>query len=102
MKNSSQRPPDSISRIPTSPPPNLNAPERKVTIGYRPVGGRAAAWTIGVVHSLFTRDNKSANATARLPDPHYHWCVLVGEYYHQMQITNGVIWYDNNKTSWSK
>lgn len=102
MKISSHKPPDNISRIPASPTPNLNEPERIVQIGYRPVGGRAAAWTIGVVHSLFTRDKKNGKATEHLPDPHFHWCVLVGEYYHQMQITNGMIWYDNNKTSWSK
>lgn len=104
MKNAPQKSPENVSRVLTSQPPNLNTTERKVQIGYRPVGGRAVAWTVGVIHSLFanTKSKKSAETGGRLPDPHYHWCVLVGDYYHQIQITHGVIWYDNNKTSWSE
>lgn len=101
MKNLLQKPPDNGSHIPRSPPPDFNATERKVHIGYRPVGGRAAAWTIGLIYSFF-KDKKNAKGQERLPDPHYHWCVLVGEYHHQMQITDGMVWYDNHRTSWSK
>lgn len=123
--------PSKSRRRTPSPLPDLDAAERPVRIGYRPVGGRAAAWTIGVVHSLLlflentknkmkktkknnnnkADDDASANLitasggvleVGRLPDPHYHWCVLVGGYHHQMQITDGVIWYDREETSWSE
>lgn len=106
MRGSSHKPPKPVSRIPTSPSPVLNDTERKVQIGFRPIGGRAAAWTFGIVHKLFKgfdkKDDGADGTRQRAPDPHYHWCVLVGDYYHQIQITDGMIWYDNNKTSWSK
>lgn len=75
--------------------------ERKVQIGYRPVGGRVAAWTVGVIHTLLKRSSQMP-LKEELPDPHYHWCVLVGEYYHQIQITDDLLWYENCEVSWSK
>lgn len=95
-----KKPPENVSRVPTSQPPDLDAAERRVQIGYRPLGWRAAAWTIGVLNSFCANNDKNdAEKGDRLPDPHYHWCVLVEDYYHQMQISRGIIWYENNKTS---
>lgn len=102
MRTSDQRG-GNISRIPQNTPPDRYTTERKVQVGFRPVGGRATAWTIGVVHSLFRRGAQHLLAEQDLrPDPHYHWCVLVGDYYHQMQVTDGLVWYDNDKSSWSE
>lgn len=95
------RTPESISNISKSIPPNLNGPEREVKIGYRPIGGRAVAWTVGLVHSWLRRGAHLPDGEDVLPDPHFHWCVLVGEYYHQMQITDGLVWYSNDEVSWS-
>lgn len=100
IRNSS-RDHGNVSRIPEHPAPDLKGDARKVQIGYRPVGGRAVTWTIGLIHGLLKRGTQLP-ADEEMPDPHYHWCVIVGDYYHQMQITDGLIWYDNDEVSWSE
>lgn len=92
------------SLIPTTPPPNQTCPKRRVQIGSRPIGGRATTWTVGVFLEFLKRvGNIYVRSKEEAPDPHFHWCVIVGEYYHQAQIDlDGRMLYDNGSVSWSK
>ncbi|KAJ4423163.1 hypothetical protein N0V82_002157 [Gnomoniopsis sp. IMI 355080] len=91
----------SISRIPEDHPPITTNVKRVVQIGYRPIGGRAAAWTIGVLNELLKRlGNMGIRIDDQGPNPHHHWCVIVGDFYHHAQITNGLMWYENEEVSW--
>lgn len=104
MKTSKDFHHETISRIPKDLPPITTAPKRTVHIGYRPVGGKVAAWTIGILDDFLKRlcpmvvDSDQNDG----PNPHHHWCIVVGHYYHHAQIANGLIWYENDKLSWSK
>lgn len=92
-----------VSRIPQNPPSSTIGVTRIVQIGYRPVGGRAVAWTFGVLNDLIKRlGNLGIRTDDQGPNPHDHWCVIVGNYYHHAQITNGLMWYENEETNWSK
>lgn len=95
-----------VLRIPTDTPPTKTDPKRPVQIGYRPVGGRAAAWTVGVLHDVLKRvGNMGIRLEDKGPNPHYHWCVIVGEFYHQAQSAGGEggrMYYANDKISWSE
>lgn len=103
MKTSTSPQPEPCSRIPWVPPPNTTDVKRTVKIGYRPIGGRVAAWTIGLLDELMNRlGNMGIRTDDKGPNPHYHWCVIVGDYYHHAQIKNGLMWYENEEVSWSK
>ncbi len=43
--------------------------------------------------------NGKANVgdTKEAPNVLCHWCVVVGDYYHQLQATNLLNWYNNGK-----
>lgn len=95
-----------ILRMPTDTPPTKTDSKRPVQIGYRPVGGRAAAWTVGVLHEVLKRvGNMGIRLKDKGPNPHYHWCVVVGESYHQAQSAGGEggrMYYANDNISWSE
>lgn len=95
-----------ILRIDTNTPPTKADHKRPVQIGYRPVGGRAAAWTVGVLHEVLKRvGNMGIRLQDKGPSPHYHWCVIVGESYHQAQSAGGeggMMYYTNDTISWSE
>ncbi|CAN8097934.1 unnamed protein product [Discula destructiva] len=93
---------ESASVIAITPPPNTQHSKRPVQIGYRPVGGRAAVWTVGVLHEILKRvGNMGIRLNDPGPNPHHHWCVVVGEYYHHAQIVeHGRVRYANGKISW--
>ncbi|KAJ4393937.1 hypothetical protein N0V93_003154 [Gnomoniopsis smithogilvyi] len=92
---------ETISRIPRNPTPSTTNVKRTVQIGYRPVGGRVAAWTIGLLNEFVKRmANMGIRTDDKGPNPHHHWCVIVGDYYHHAQITNGLMWYENEEISW--
>lgn len=95
-----------VLRIPTKTPPAKADQKRPVQIGYRPIGGRVAAWTVGVLHEVLKRvGNMGLRFKDQGPSPHYHWCVVVGESYHQVQSAGGEggrMYYDNARVSWSE
>jgi hypothetical protein len=78
---------------------NINDSERKVYIGYRPIGGPG----VGLIHTFTGGPVTWLEKTGKWPpNPRYHWCVIVGSWYHQLQATNlngGDNYYDNQKTS---
>ena len=91
---------DNVNRVPAGAP-NINDNERKVYIGFRFVGGPAAAWGANVLQGLSIPGALSLFGP-KLPNPTYHWCVMVGDFYHQLQATSldgGWNWYDNDRTS---
>lgn len=104
MKTSGDFHHKTVSRIPKDLPPSTTISKRSVNIGYRPLGGRVAAWTIGILDDFFRRlchmfvDSDQNHE----PNPHHHWCIIVGHYYHHAQIANGLMWYENDHLSWSK
>lgn len=92
-----------VSRIPKDILPSTNDPKRTVHIGYRPVGGMVAAWTIGMLDDILKRLSlMDAHNDQTGPNPHHHWCIIVGHYYHHAQIANGLMWYENDLLNWSK
>ncbi|KAK3348502.1 PPPDE putative peptidase domain-containing protein [Neurospora tetraspora] len=89
-----------VSRVPAGEP-NINDAPRKVYIASRFVGGKLGAWTLGLIADLIS----SGHYLGSMPSPNYHWCVLVGDYYHQLQATKQDgkhwNWYDNNVKDWT-
>ena len=87
---------------------NINDNLRTVYIGHREIGGKTGqlGWKLlglstGAPLALAGLRGKS------LPNVSRHWCVIVGDYYHQLQATSlglketGWNWYDNGKVSWN-
>ena len=91
--------------------PNISDNQRKVYIGHREIGGKVAAWAftinrranpIGAVSGLLKLGfNKDQN----IPHVSRHWCVIVGDFHHQLQSTGLSItstdynYYDNERHS---
>jgi len=87
-KKKDEPPPENVNRIPRDNP-NRNSDQRDVIVVSRAVGGPPLAIP-GLV----------LDAGSPFPNPLFHWGVLVGNYYHQLQTTNlidGQIFYDNAK-----
>jgi hypothetical protein len=88
-----------VTRIPSAPP-NINDTTRVVKIGYRSVGGVNLDSKINWLRSaLFGKSN--VGDTSEPPNPICHWCVIVGDYYHQLQASGDFPryynWYDNDR-----
>jgi hypothetical protein len=80
---------------------NINDNDRRVYIISRFCGGPAVAWGanigIGIVGGLFG----IGAAAVPYPNPSYHWAICVGDWYHQLQATDGRNWYENDKYDWT-
>lgn len=89
-----------VDRVPAGVA-NINDNDRTVYIGYRSVGGALGAWAKTVVSPGGAIDLFGS----KMPDPTYHWCIIVGDFYHQLQATHmsifvdGWNYYDND--TWS-
>ncbi|KAF4634758.1 hypothetical protein G7Y89_g3346 [Cudoniella acicularis] len=80
--------------------PNTNDVTRPVKIGYRVIGGEKWDGAFNLLRQLI--DGKAnIGDTKEAPNVLCHWCVIVGDYYHQLQATDLLNWYDNNKVGGS-
>lgn len=62
---------------------NINSDTREVYIAHRVVGGGAGDGLFGRLEKLLT-----GPSVANAPNPLHHWCVVVGDYLHQLQATS--------------
>lgn len=94
------------NRVPAGEP-NINDAPRKVYIASRFVGGKKYAWTFGLLKDIATAALIPAAGISlgSMPSPNYHWAVIVGDYYHQLQAdpADGEKWnwYENNTYDWT-
>lgn len=87
---------------------NINDNLRTVYIGHRQLGGKTGqlGWKL---LGLSTMPGLAFSGLPgkSLPNVSRHWCVIVGDHYHQLQATSlgltekGWNWYDNGKVSWN-
>ncbi|KAI0012216.1 hypothetical protein F4779DRAFT_634756 [Xylariaceae sp. FL0662B] len=84
-----------INRIPDGPV-NINDVTRPVKIGYRAIGGGRDNAFINVL-GQWIAGKYNVGDTKETPNIFCHWCVVVGDYYHQLQTTDLLNWYDNNR-----
>jgi len=80
--------------------PNQHAERRPVRIGSHPVGGMLLARIIEVMGTaLFGPGSSDSTFDSKgPPDPTYHWGVIVGDYYHELNTDrNFVNLYQNGK-----
>ena len=85
----------------------MNDNLRTVYIGHRKLGGKDAQLGWKLLGLSIAPAVPFANLPGKsLPYVSRHWCVIVGDYYHQLQATSlglkekGWNWYDNGKKSW--
>lgn len=83
-----------INRLPDGVA-NINDTLRTVKIGYRSIGGAKVDAAVSALRFLFT-GSINVGDTKNAPNPLCHWCVIVGNYYHELQATDSLNWYDNN------
>lgn len=76
--------------------PNINGSTRVVKIGYRTVGGAYADAAVSIFKSLLLQ-KPNIGDTYLPPNILCHWVVVVGDWYHQLQATDSLNWYENNK-----
>lgn len=88
-----------INRIP-SELADINGVSRPVKIGYRTIGGAAIDAGINILRQLLTGKSNIGD-TKEAPNILCHWCVIVGDYYHQLQATDLLNWYENDKVGGS-
>lgn len=84
-----------VNRIPDGPP-NINDAPRPVKIGYRAVGGQRVDAAINLFRQILA-GKSNVGDTKSAPNILCHWCVVVGDFYHQLQATEYLNWYDNNQ-----
>ena len=67
--------------------PNQHSERRPVRVGSHPVGGWLLARIVDVIGTVAfgpTSESGSTFDTKGPPDPTYHWGVIVGEFYHEL------------------
>jgi len=75
-------------------PSNIYNAERDVFIACRVVGGGALGGAVGQLYRATSGALQDVMTLGlgglvdRAPDPTYHWCVVVGQYLHQLQATS--------------
>jgi hypothetical protein len=84
-----------VNRIPDGPA-NINDSTRTVKIGYRAIGGKGGLDSVFNTLRQWIKGKPNTGDTWEAPNILCHWCVVVGDYYHQLQATDLLNWYENH------